>query len=348
MAGHEPSRAETGGVVRFSYYFMIGLLLLVILLHLATPLVAALFSYLALQRLTLFRRRKWLPVLVFVVMLGGITYGLGYFINHTVRALPEIADKAIPSIIDTARQRGIELPFTDYDSLRDYALDTIRGEMRYLADAARFARAAATHLLFIVAGAIIAISIFLNPQFDLSPPRNPTDVYYGACIEISQRFQTLYQSFVTVMGAQIIISAINTVLTAIFVLATGLPYAVVVIGATFLCGLLPVIGNLVSNTVVVAIGFTVSPKMALIALVFLVVIHKLEYFLNSKIVGWRIRNPLWLTLLGLIVGERLLGIPGMILAPVVLNYIKLETSGLRPARSSRLESVLATTDKTDA
>jgi predicted PurR-regulated permease PerM len=34
----------------------------------------------------------------------------------------------------------------------------------------------------------------------------------------------------------------------------------------------------------------------------------------------------WLTLVGLIIGERLMGIPGMILAPVVLNYIKMEMS----------------------
>ena len=49
--------------------------------------------------------------------------------------------------------------------------------------------------------------------------------------------------------------------------------------------------------------------MALVALVFLIAIHKLEYFLNSKIIGERIRNPIWLTLLALIVGERLMGIP---------------------------------------
>ena len=128
------------------------------------------------------------------------------------------------------------------------------------------------------------------------------------------------------MGAQLIISVVNTVLTGIFVLAVQLPYAPVVIGMTFLCGLLPVVGNLISNTIVVMIGFTISPKMALTALVFLVVVHKLEYFLNSKIVGWRIRNPLWLTLLGLIIGERLLGVPGMILAPVVLHYVKREAS----------------------
>jgi predicted PurR-regulated permease PerM len=131
------------------------------------------------------------------------------------------------------------------------------------------------------------------------------------------------------MGAQILISAINTVLTAVFVLAMHLPYGVVIVGVSFLCGLVPVVGNVVSNTIIVGIGFTVSPKMALIALIFLVVIHKLEYFLNSKIVGWRIHNPLWLTLLALIVGERLLGVPGMILAPVILNYIKLEASAIR-------------------
>ena len=74
-------------------------------------------------------------------------------------------------------------------------------------------------------------------------------------------------------------------LTAIFVFTVDLPYSVVVIGVTFLCGLLPVVGNIISNTVIVMIGFTVSPKMALGALVFLVAIHKLEYFLNSKIVG---------------------------------------------------------------
>ncbi|MPN20003.1 hypothetical protein SDC9_167379 [bioreactor metagenome] len=114
-----------------------------------------------------------------------------------------------------------------------------------------------------------------------------------------------------------------------FVIAANLPYKIVVIGVTFLCGLLPVVGNLISNTVIVGIGLTVSPRMGLTALIFLIVIHKLEYFLNSKIVGHKIRNPLWLTLLGLIVGERLMGVPGMILAPVVLHYFKVETSKIQ-------------------
>src|SRR3954462_8175165 len=123
------------------------------------------------------------------------------------------------------------------------------------------------------------------------------------------------------MGAQIIISVINPLISACFIVSVRLPYAPVIIGVTFLCGMVPIVGNLISNTIIVCLAFTVSPKLALAALIFLIVVHKLEYCLNSKIVGDRIRNPVWLTLLGLILGERLMGLPGMILAPVILNYL---------------------------
>ena len=142
--------------------------------------------------------------------------------------------------------------------------------------------------------------------------------------EVSTRFRDFYRSFATVMGAQITISLINTILTGIFVVAVHLPYAPLVIAITFLCGLVPIVGNLISNTIIVFIALTVSLKLAIGALLFLVGIHKLEYFLNSKIIGDRIRNPVWLTLIALIIGERLMGIPGLILAPVVLNYLRVE------------------------
>ena len=91
-------------------------------------------------------------------------------------------------------------------------------------------------------------------------------------------------------------------------------------------GLIPIVGNLISNVIIVSVALTMSEKMALGSLAFLVIIHKLEYFLNSRIIGRRIKNPMWLTLIGLIIGERLMGIPGMILAPVILHYIKVEAS----------------------
>jgi len=332
MVEFEQFKSGLSRPMRISYLVMLGMFISLVWLHLATPLLVVLLTYLALTRLH-FKRRggKWLAVGILLILLSGIIYALGYFINHTVRALPEIAEKAIPSIIQWARQYQIEVPFTDYDSLKESALEMVKGQAHYLGSFAKVVRGAGVEVLFLAAGLVIAISLFLNPQFELGrDARTATNnLYSHCCEEVARRFRTFYHSFVTVMGAQIIISAINTVLTAIFVLAVQLPYGVVIIGMTFLCGLLPVVGNLISNTVVVGIGFTVSPKMALVALTFLVTIHKLEYFLNSKIIGWRIRNPFWLTIIGLIIGERLLGIPGMVLAPVVLNYLKLEVSRMK-------------------
>src|SRR5437016_7547671 len=140
------------------------------------------------------------------------------------------------------------------------------------------------------------------------------------------------------MGAQITISLINSALTGLFVVIVRMPHAPLLIAITFLCGLVPIVGNLVSNAIIVFVALTVSLKLAIAALVFLVVIHKLEYFLNSKIIGDRIRNPVWLTLISLILGERLMGIPGLILAPVVLNYLRVEMLTVEvPARREEVE-----------
>jgi predicted PurR-regulated permease PerM len=239
--------------------------------------------------------------------------------------LPEIAEKSIPRVLAFAQENSIELPFEDVESLKALAMDTVRHQVRYLGN---FAKLATKEFVFLLIGIVVACSLFLNPAMDLEKGRHRVhnNLYSLSCDQIVLRFHSFYQSFETVMGAQIIIAIINTAFTAIFTIAVHLPYAPIVIGVTFLCGLLPIIGNIISNTVITGIAFTISPKMAISALVFLIVLHKLEYFLNSQIIGNRIKNPVWLTLLGLILGERLMGVPGIILAPVVLHFIKVESS----------------------
>jgi predicted PurR-regulated permease PerM len=320
-----------GFPARFSYGFMLVGILLAGWLHLGIPIVAALFSYLTLKKLQVKPSwNPWYATAVFTILLIGMLWALTVFVNRTVKALPEIAQKVVPSVIETAKRYEIELPFTDYDSMREIALDTATSQVKYIGSFARFAQSTSRQFLLLIVGCIAAIGFFLNPQLDLKSqrPKPPNNLYSLCCTQLLSRFATFYHSFATVMGAQIIISTINTSLTAIFVAAVNLPYAVVVIGVTFLCGMIPVLGNLISNTIIVSIGFTVSPSMALIALGFLIAIHKLEYFLNSQIIGNRIEYPLWATLLGIVVGERLMGIPGMILAPVILHYIKSEATAL--------------------
>jgi predicted PurR-regulated permease PerM len=326
------SPARTAGIckgmtraARYSYLFIIGVIVLAGVTHLATPLVTILFSYFGLRRLN-FAKRKWLSVLFLLV--AGILSGFGYLIRQTVIALPKIAAESIPPMIAYAQSHGIDLPFSDVDSLKAAIFDMIKDEFLFVGN---FARTATTQVVFILIGIVVAASLFLNPGVERHPDKlKGPNLFTAVTDEIKIRFRLFYASFETVMGAQIVISLINTCLTAIFVFAVSLKHGTVVIGLTFLCGLLPIVGNLISNSIIVGIAFTISPRVAIAALIFLVALHKFEYFLNSKIIGDRIKNPVWLTLLALIIGERFMGIPGMILAPVVLNYIKVEASRLPP------------------
>jgi predicted PurR-regulated permease PerM len=309
---------------RISYVIMAVLLILIGWLHLATLVLTAFFGYFALNFLS-FGRSKTLAVVLYLILVAGIGSGLWFFSRHTYKTLPQIVDEAIPAVVNYAERQGIELPFTDYASLKTAGLKEIKER---LVNVGRYAREAVLQLAMLIIGLVVAVSLFINARWDVEgdPHMVQGSLYSTVARELALRFETFYRSFATVIGAQILISLINTTLTAVFLLWNGFHYITVLIMLTFVLGLLPIIGNILSNTLILGVAFTISPKMALIALVFLVVIHKLEYFLNSKIIGDRIKNPMWLTLIGLVIGEKLMGIPGMILAPVVLHYIKVEAS----------------------
>src|SRR5438270_5279921 len=313
---------------RWSYIVLALTLVVIGFLQLGGPFLALLFSYFVLSKLGRHIRSKWLTLAIFIIIVAAIGYAAGHFTREAIKALPKIADNSIPSAIAWAESHDLTLPFTDFESLKAHAMTTVKDQARYVGDFANFARHASTTFVFIIIAIVCAVSIFFNWRLDLFRESHKVrnNLYSVLSDEITARFSDFYRCFATVIGAQMTISAINTVLTAIFVFAVGIPYAPVVIGLTFLCGLFPIVGNILSNTVIVFLGILVSGKMAIMALIFLVVVHKLEYYLNSKIIGARIRNPIWLTLIGLIVGEKLMGVPGMILSPVVLNYLWVDMS----------------------
>jgi predicted PurR-regulated permease PerM len=126
------------------------------------------------------------------------------------------------------------------------------------------------------------------------------------------------------------ISALNTLLTTLYLavllplLGVHLPLVKTLIVLTFLAGLLPVVGNLISNTVIVVVSLSYSLGAALGALIFLIVIHKLEYFVNARIVGGEIKARAWELLLAMLVMESAFGMAGLIAAPIYYAYLKEE------------------------
>jgi predicted PurR-regulated permease PerM len=233
-------------------------------------------------------------------------------------------------MVEKARQ---QLPATltgwlpdSVDELRVMALDLTRKHALSLQMAGK---ETVRVLVRIIIGLVLGALVALNRE---RPPHQVGPL----AAALGERCQHLAEAFHNIVFAQIKISLINTAATAVFLLGVlplmdiHVPLAKTLVVLTFVAGLLPVIGNLISNTAVTIAALSVSAWVAVASLGFLIVIHKLEYFLNAQIIGTQIRARSWELLVAMLVMEAAFGLSGLIAAPIYYAYLKseLETEGM--------------------
>jgi predicted PurR-regulated permease PerM len=318
---------------RTSYVLAGAFLLAVFLLHLVPTLLAGFLTSMLLhgmaRRLKGERVSHGLARALAVGMLGLLAGGLvaaafillyGFF-RGRFGDLPGILD----SMGDTlARLRkvlegaGLNMLLPSADGSTTALAAWFREHAGELRHAGTTGLRGLVHALF---GAVLGVLVFFRARVEVSGP---------LAAALGRRVRSFNEAFRSVVKAQIEISAANTLLTGIYLFAVlplfgvRLPLPGTLVALTFLAGLIPVAGNLVSNTVIVLVSLGVSPWVAVSSLVFLVAIHKLEYLLNAKIVGGRIGAAAWETLIAILVFEAAFGVPGVILAPVVYAFTKGE------------------------
>src|SRR5215210_143021 len=305
--------------------------------HLLASLLAGLLVYQIVHLLapshtsTLVRRRTGkiivvalLAVLVIVATGAGIL-GLISLLSSGSDNLSVLLQK-MAEVIETARSR---LPAWAVSSLPEEPTELKAEVVAWLREHAGQLRSigqdvwqALLHILFgMVIGGMIAVS------------REAGDIEPSPLVQaLTDRARLLGAAFRSVVFAQVRISALNTALTALYLLVIvpwmgiQLPFAKTMVVVTFLTGLLPVIGNLISNTVIVVVSLSVSPVLAVSSLVFLVVIHKLEYFVNARVMGGQSHARAWELLLVILVMDAIFGILGLVAAPIYYAYLKNELS----------------------
>ena len=152
--------------VRVSYAVLAATIVLAGILHLGVPLLVVLFSYFALRQLYSFTRRKWLALALFIIAVVGIGGAGVYFTRAAILALPDVADTSIPSASAWAQKRQIDLPFSDFESLRQVVIGTLGEEANYLRNVANVAKATTTNLVFSILGIVAAASLFFKTGLD--------------------------------------------------------------------------------------------------------------------------------------------------------------------------------------
>ena len=311
------------------------LLVATLLLHLLPALLGGLLVYelvhVVAARIMLWRGggRKLAAVgliaTVIVTLLVLLGWGVVLFLRSDAGSLSSLLQK-MAEIVESSRGRlpawVVDSIPGDPDALKGAASAWLVEHSRELRTMGGEVGHAVVHILI---GMVIGAMVSLH---DVLPGVNRGPL----AAALTERARRVGEAFRRVVFAQVRISAVNTAFTAIYLvgllplLGVNLPYAKTLIVVTFLAGLIPVLGNLISNTVIVVVSLAVSLEAAIGSLVFLIVIHKLEYFLNARIVGSQIKASAWELLLAMLVMESAFGIAGVAAAPIYYAYLKDELS----------------------
>ncbi|HEY4146408.1 hypothetical protein [Pinirhizobacter sp.] len=284
------------------------------------------------NRLAGTRARALVVAILAVVVVGLLILGIFGAVSFLRSELgnPEVLwQTQLMPLVDKARE---QLPMVVVDHLPD-SVEELRLALTGFARthavslqlAGKEAARVTVHILIgLVLGGIVALSR-TRPPHQVGP----------LAAALGLRCSRLAKAFHDIVFAQIKISLVNTVLTGIFLLGVlplmgiHVPLAKTLVLFTFVVGLLPVIGNLISNTAVTIAGLSVSLYVGMAALGFLIVVHKLEYFLNARIVGTQIRARAWELLIAMLFFEAAFGLAGVIAAPIFYAYLKQELEAER-------------------
>lgn len=265
-----------------------------------------------------------LGVLVIFVILAlfGAVLGLWSFLHGSrgMAALLAAVAETLENLRRTLPASIAEVIPTTMEDLRDQTTVMLRGHSHKISAVGFVGLKTFVHVAFgMVIGGMTALHHF-----------NTVDDWPPLITALYARTGNLADAFYKVVFAQVKISALNTALTAIYLIVilplfgVHVPMVKVLLPLSFVAGLLPVVGNLVSNAAIVLISLGVSPGVATASLIFLVIIHKLEYFFNARIIGGEVQASAWELLSAMLAMEAVFGVSGLIAAPIVYAWLKAE------------------------
>jgi Predicted permease len=324
----------------FAAWALFGAFLLYLLeWHLVPAVVGGLVLYLVLDRLSQsFSKRmpgaaaRPLALILVTVVGGGVLFGvtalLVSYLRHHVDNIPAVMTKMADILQSTRAWLGdygeqlIPEVMTDAETIKAALAVWLKEHAETVKLAGSTVSLGVVHLFM---GMLLAVMVFFR-HVTHHPNRIP-----GTLSEmLEQKVERFTRAFAQIATAQVKISVLNTSLTGLYLLVVlplfglHIPFATTIVLVTFVCGLIPVLGNLISNSVIVILSLGISPGAAVASLAFLVIIHKLEYLTNSRIVGGHTDSQAWEILLAILIGETAFGISGVVMAPIVYAFVKHE------------------------
>jgi predicted PurR-regulated permease PerM len=320
------------------YAFLAVLVAILVLCHLTVLVISFLFLYFIsdlvtgdIHRLVPFVPRAVLFSLLYTIVVLAIILLSYKVVPMMVKSLPELSNQLRVQVVRDLKDASQKWNLPAYVNVDEVKASIVKAS----ADILHFLATSLTPLYkgiiqFIFALAINLFFYFESDKIEQAFTRDPNSLMTFLFKFAQTRLRVFYIYFRRVMGGQVIIALINTLISLIVIFGLPLSHQFLMVFVVFFCGLFPVVGNLMSNCVLTINAFAVSGMLGtVICLIMLIGVHKLEYFLNSRIIGGIVHLPMAVSLGALVFGEVLLGIPGLILAMPLVLFARHELENIR-------------------
>lgn len=228
---------------------------------------------------------------------------------HNGQTLPEILQ-------DFQEDLATRIPsWLPVDGLKDRVPHVVQPAVDYL-------RATGRVLMYVLIGIILAVIYLLD--------REPVDALVAGLPEESvpgqlrRYFGFLFEAVIITITLQVLVALVNTLLTLPVLIVLRLPHIPALTAMIFVSSLVPVVGNLVSGAVLIAVSYLYRGLWAVAFFVVTTfVLHKIEaYYLNPRLAARHVNLPSLVLVISLILHEHVFGLVGLFLSFPVL-YIGL-------------------------
>jgi predicted PurR-regulated permease PerM len=265
--------------------------------------------------------KVWVVALV-VLLLGAIGGGVYAGVHRslpTVIRLSHSAPERVQAFKDTDLYKMVE-EHVDLDKYEEQIQHFTQSLLKALRSTGRV-------LLHLVIALILAVLyLFERREVDALYAGVPARSVLGNVVAF---FTFAADAILLTVKVQVIVAAVNAVITLPILIGLGLPHVASLMVMVFAFGLVPVVGNFLSGTVLVILSYLRKGWIGVgVFLVSTFVLHKIEsYYLNPRLTAQHVKLPSLFLIASLIIWEHLVGVAGIFISFPVL-YVGLRTRDL--------------------
>ncbi len=348
------SQAESTYSVRWEYASVAGILLIWATM-LSLKIGVGLIAGLAIFALTRFTRRGflkllapyiqsqktpfmrgllgWLPTFLTTLVVATAVFLIGLGLNAGVRTALQTITQQGPQLVQEALVNLNSITTSLPDNIREHIpgkpSDLFKMITKDEGDVMGYVRSFSGASLAIFLQLVFALILGVSAALMTTSVRTHNAAEKPLGHAWLNTLENYVRCFTLLMGAQVYVSIWNTFCTAVFVYGVlpafdvVLPFRELLLMFTAVASLIPAAGNVMANTLILVLTIRFGVFVALGSVVYLFVIHKLEYFINGFIIGRNVRASVPEMLIAIILGEVMFGLPGLITAPVTYAFVKM-------------------------